>query len=58
MYGILGIMYEFLCDLIKLGDYIIAGILFISMVGILLLVANIGIKIANRIVLFFGVKNL
>lgn len=49
-------MYGILYDLIVQEEYIKAGILFISIVGILLLVMNIGIKIANRIVLFFEAK--
>lgn len=50
-------MYEFLCGLIAQGDYIMAGILFVGMIGTLLLVANISIIIMNRIVLFFRSKN-
>lgn len=49
-------MYGILYDLIVQEEYIKAGVLFICMVGVLLLVMNIGIKIANRIVLLFETK--
>ena len=47
-----------LCDLIAQKEFIKAGFLFISVLGILFLILHIGLEITNRIILFRFKKSL
>lgn len=49
-------MYEFLCSLIIQEEYIKAGILFISMIGIFLFIVNIVLIVIEKIILSIKAK--